>query len=133
MKDFNEYKNKEKFAGTVKSGVKSGDGNRELLIAEPLKRHPQLKDTYLAYDPMTNWKGWVEYVPPVPEVAPGPKPKPKPTPEEEAFNEYMQKLHDYRAINKFVQDGIIEDTDTEYVALRQYLKDNYKPEYLEIV
>jgi len=61
--------------GTIPSGFKSDDskGNVELIIAEPLIKHPEIDGLYRAFDPETGWKTWVEYTPPV--VAP-PAPDP---------------------------------------------------------
>lgn len=115
LKELNEIKETTKLKGTIKSGFQSGDSEAELVIAEPLIKHPEL-NLYRAVDPDTGWKGWVEYTPPVVPVKP-----PKELTEQELKQQmYGDKRSELRQAKIDLDLGII--TQTEYDVLLDEVK-----------
>ena len=100
-----------KLKGTIPSGFKSDNskGNVELIIAEPLIKHPEIDGLYRAFDPETGWKTWVEYTPPV--VVP--EPIPEPTPEEVKMGLFQDKLRELQNKKRFVDLGILKIEDIQ--------------------
>lgn len=118
LKNYNTHTTKGmKLIGTIKSGVKSGDSNAEMMIVEPLIQHPEIKGLYRAVDPDTGWKGWVEYTPP----APTPTPTAPPTPADQAREDYESKLRNLMTMKEELDLGVI--TQAEYDAYLQEVKD----------
>ena len=50
-----------KTVGTIPSGFKSPDSDSEMMIVEPIKRHPEIRGMVRAIDKKTKWLGWVPY------------------------------------------------------------------------
>lgn len=115
LKELSEIASTGKLKGSIPSGFKSGDSANELMVVEPLIKHPEVDGLYRAVDPQTGWKGWVEYTPPAPVVMP-----PVITPEQEKHNQYSEKLEQLKMKSGLVSLGVIQDSDL--MLLRQEVK-----------
>jgi len=115
LKKYNTTTKNKKLEGKLASGWESGDSKAEMMVVEPLMEHPEIPGLYRAVDPITGWKGWVEYTPPV--IVP---PVIEPTPEEIKEKNYETKLHELRKKVDFVKLGILQDS--ELVDLRDEVK-----------
>jgi len=109
LKELKDITKTAKLKGTIPSGFKSDDssGNVELIIAEPLIKHPEINGLYRAFDPETGWKTWVEYIPPV--IVP--EPTPEPTPEQIKRTAYEVKYSELQKKKEFVELGLLVDSD----------------------
>ncbi len=114
-------------SGTIKSGVKSGDSENELMMIEPLIKHPEIEGLYRAIDLKTKWKGWVEYEPeqkpPISKVEPS-------VIKDDPVDTYHQMLDEYKRKKQLVDLGIFEESKLGLSALRDKIKANFKEEYL---
>lgn len=109
LKDYDKQTAKKTLKGTIPSGIKSGDSEAEMMVVEPLIKHPEIAGLYRAVDPDTGWKGWVEYAPPTP---PSSIP-PELTPEQIKRGEYQDKLSELRKKKQLVDLGVIQDSSID--------------------
>ena len=114
---------------TIKSGVESGDSGKELMIVEPIEKHPEMPVLVRAVDPITKWKGWVKYTPSEPD----PEPDPEPTQKEIEAKEFAGKLHKLDGYMVGVEMGIINENDSRIITLRDELKTKFRPEYINLL
>ena len=118
LKKYEEHTTKTgNLTGTIKSGVKSGNSDVEMMIVEPLIKHPEIEGIYRAVDPDTGWKGWVEYKPPVEEVEVAPK--------EEKINQLNDLRREFRQKKELVDEGNFSATELGLPALRNEIKTLY--------
>lgn len=122
LKKYDKHINKKmEGEGTIPSGVQSGDTDNELLVMTPLKEHPEIKGLYRAIDPVTKWRGWVEYEPPKPE----PKPEPKIDPKEAKKHEFNLLTTEYRQKKGLVDLGLFTDEELGLGAMKVQIKSLY--------
>lgn len=110
LKELSEITSTGKLKGAIPSGFKSGDSLNELMVVEPLMKHPEIAGLYRAIDPETGWKGWVEYTPPSPPVVTPPDPAP-PTPEQVKREELGDKMRELKKRKSYVDLGLIDAKD----------------------
>lgn len=109
LKQYDKHTTKTtKLKGSIPSGVTSGDSDAEMIIAEPLQEHPEIQGLYRAFDPDTNWVGWIEYSP----VVIPPTPDPVPTPQEIKEQDYAEALENLRRMKQELDLGVT--TQEEY-------------------
>lgn len=116
LKEYTQTTKSNKLTGSVPSGFKSGDSSNELMIVEPLIKHPEISGLYRAVDPETGWKGWVEYSPPTatqPQI-------PQPTEQEIKRNVFQDKLEELQKKKRYVDLGILKSEDI--LTLQQEVK-----------
>lgn len=117
--DYDKQTEVEKVQGTINSGVKSGDSENELMILEPLQKHPEIEGLYRAMDNETGWMGWTKYSPPVVPVEPAPEPVPT---DQEKFNNALGK---FRTLKEMVDAGVLTATEAKLDEKRTALKTLY--------
>lgn len=122
LKDLKEIQKSNKLKGTIGSGFKSGDTDNELMIAEPLQEHPEIKGLYRAFDPETGWRGWIDFTPP-PQPAPQPEPKPE--------DEYIRKINEYRFKKGLVDLELFTEAELNLPTLKAEIKALYNPDWFD--
>jgi len=106
-----------KLKGTIPSGVKSGDTDKELMVVEPLIEHPEIKGLYRAVDPDTGWKGWVEYTPEETSTTP--------TPLENKQRQLSDLMDQIKQKQELVDLGILTATEANLSSLKTQAKTLY--------
>ena len=119
LKQLKDIKLDSKLKGTIPSGFKSDDSkvSTELIIAEPLIKHPEINGLYRAFDPKTGWKTWVEYVEPAVE----PEPVPEPTPLGDD-DKYQIKLELLRRKIELIEKGVVTEQEANIGTLKSEIK-----------
>lgn len=118
----------------IKSGVKSPNSDREMLIVSPLERHPQIQTLYKAIDPGVKatkkgekdepiWIGWVELPA---QIIENEAEVQSPTEEEKNLNnariEYRDKMRVLKARKELASLGVdIGESQTD-INLRKEIK-----------
>lgn len=128
LKDYQQQdSHKPVVQNTVKSGVKSPNSDREMLVILPLERHPQISTLYKAIDPGTKdekpWFGWVEYTPPTPEKEPDPQP-------ESEKDKFRRLCTQYRERKYLLDLGLFTEEELGMPELAAEIKQLYKLEYV---
>lgn len=125
LKEYESHTDKSvKGGGTISSGVKSGDSENELKVIEPLIQHSEIEGLYRAIDPITGWKGWVEYTPPAPE------PDPEPEPIESAKTIWRRKVKEYENKQYYVNLGLFTEQEMDLANLKADIISTYDKSYI---